>query len=555
MEIVKLRAYADGIVAHGKVESFSQKVHLDLLQRASLLSGVLIFLALVLGILRTKVLAFATKLANDRRTFKKDIARDVRKLNKYSSRDHKKVAYGILALGIGLRIFFLFEPITYDEAFTYVHYVSKPFSILLSDHTDPNNHIFHNLLTKCFTSIFGPGVIPLRITAFLFGTLFMVLVYLFTRVMFNRYIAITTLALVASAGGFIEYSALARGYSITWVCFAIGLLLGRYFLKKNNLYALVLLGLVNAVGMWAVPTMIYASLSIYIWIVIGVVLNYKRRLNQRLFRIVMSLAVTVATTAFLYLPVILAYGAGQLFSHSTMNDTTWGGPMEHGTEQLYSVWAYINQTSLIWISLILILSSLFALIISSKFRILIVGVIAAIILIVSIQTVIDPARIWNFALVYVYIGGGIGIFYFLKFLQTRVFRKLGKRLRTSASGYIIILGCGYLSFIGISDRIYRMHESDALGSYFNSVLESDDRVFVTFPIEAQVEYEFLKWDIDMSHLYIAPKHGSNVYVLVNTTHDQTLEEVMGKFSEPENFEEATLIEEKGNTSIYKTTLR
>jgi len=555
MELVKLRAYADGVAIDGNAESFSRKLHLDLVQRAHWLLGILVFSAFVLGVLRTKVLAFATKLADDRRTYRTDLARAVRKLKKYSSRDHKKVAFGILALGIGLRIFFLFDPITYDEAFTYVHYISKPFSVLFSDHSHPNNHIFHNLIAKFFTSILGPSLIPLRLTAFLFGTIFMILAYLFTRVMFNRYIAITTLALVASAGGFIEYSALARGYSITWVCFAIGLLLGRYFLKKNNLYALVLLGLVNAIGMWAVPTMIYASLSIYIWILIGVALKFKKSLNHRLFRILISIVVMLVLTSLLYLPVILTSGVGQLFTHSSMGDTTWGGLMDHGTEQLYSIWSYIDQTSLVWISFILIICLLFSLIISTKLRVMIIGAIAAVIPMVLIQSVIGPPRIWNFALIYAFISGGIGMFYFLKYLQTKVFRKLGKRARTIASGYIIILGCGYLSFLGISDRIYRMHESDALGSYFNSVLETDDRVFVTFPVEAQVEYEFLKWDIDLSYLYQAPKHGSNVYVLVNTIHDQTLEEVIGKFGEPENYEAATLIKEKGNTSIYKTTLK
>lgn len=555
MEFVKLRAYVDGVAGNGEAESFSKHAFDELVKWTRWLAGMLFSIAFALAMLRSRVLAFVSALIEDRRTLRTDRIRAVRKLKKYSSRDHKKVVFGILFIGIVLRLAFLFAPVTYDEAFTYVHYISKPFSVLLSDHSNLNNHIFHNVLAKFFTSILGSGTVPLRLTALIFGILFMPLVYLFTRLMFNRYIAITTLALVAGAGGFIEYSALARGYSITWVCFTVGLLLGRYFLNNNNLYVMVLLGLVNAIGLWAVPTMIYPALSIYIWIFIGVVLKFDRSLKQRTYKIFISIVVMTACSAFLYLPPILTHGVGQLFSHPSMGDTTWVYFIGHYQDQLYSIWSYINHASHIWISFILIVCAIFAVVISSKFRVMAIGAFLAIVPMVLIQSVIGPPKIWNYALVYIFISGGIGMFYFLKLVQSKVFRKMGKRTRTIASGYIIILACGYLSFIGISDRIYRMHESDALGSYFNSVLETGDRVFVTFPIEAQLEYEFLHWDIDMAHLYQIPEQGSNVYVLVNTMHDQTLMGVLDKMSGSELFEEVILIEEKGNTSIYKTTLK
>lgn len=555
MEFSKLRAYADGMASDGVAESFTKHIHGNLVERAHVVAIGAGVLALLWGGLRKLILQFVGQLVEERATFRKDSARTHHKLKKFTSKGHKRAVFALIICGTLLRAFFLMEPITYDEAFTYVHYISKPLSVLLSDYSYPNNHIFHNLIAKVFTSIFGGGVLPLRLTAFLFGVLTMPLVYVLVRAMFNRYIAITTLALMASAGGFVEYSAIARGYSITWVCFVAALLLGRYFIKKNNLYVMLLLGLVNAIGFWAVPVMIYPALAVYMWILISVVLKFQRSLNERVYKILGSLLTMAVFSALFYLPVIITYGVGQLFSHPTMGDTSWSAFMAQDHEQIFAIWVYLTHFSQAWIILTLLACALFSIVVSSKFRAMVIGAVVVIVPMVLIQSVIGPPRIWNFLMLYLYISGGIGIYYFLKFVQSKAVKNLAKRARTIASCIIIFAGCGYLTSLGMPDRIFRMAEVKDIGRYFSFILKEGDRVIVDFPIEAPVEYHFLLEGVDTGQLYYEPEKDAVVYVLVNSKKEQSLTEVIEARSEPEYFEEAVFIEEKGHTSIYKTKLK
>jgi hypothetical protein len=72
----------------------------------------------------------------------------------------------IILLAIVVRIFFLFQPMRYDEAFTFMRYASKPFYIGLSYYETPNNHIFHTFLVHIVYSILGDQPWAIRLPAF-----------------------------------------------------------------------------------------------------------------------------------------------------------------------------------------------------------------------------------------------------------------------------------------------------------------------------------------------------------------------------------------------------
>lgn len=555
MEFAKMRAYADGLSGDGTAESYSQNLHSQMVRRARYMAYAAGALALLWTWLRKPFLAFATNLREERKHLRTDLTKGRKKLVKFTSKTHKWWVLGIMAGGVLLRAVFLFEPITYDEAFTYVHYISKPLSVLLSDYSYPNNHIFHNLLAKPITIVFGGGPVPLRITAFLFGVLTMPLAYLVVRAMFNRYIALTTLALVASGGGFVEYSALARGYSITWVCFLVALLLGRYFFKKNNLYAMLLMALVLAIGIWAVPVMVYPALLVYCWLFIRVVLKYNRSLNERFYKLLISVLLMLVLSALFYIPVLVTYGPSQLFANPNLEEQSWSKFVQEDHKEVFAIWVYITHFSKTWIIWLLMAGMLFSSIVSSKYRVLAVASLVAVLPMVLLQSAIGPPRIWNFLFFLVYLGGGIGIYYFLKFLQSKVLKSLHKRVRTIASAVLIFLGCGYLTYLGVPDRIFRMPEVEQLGQYFSFVLKKGDRVVVDFPIEAPVEYHFLLNGLNTAQLYNEASPEGTVYVLVNNEKLQDLEEVLDARSDPQLYHTAELIEEKGHTAIYRTKLK
>ena len=72
-------------------------------------------------------------------------------------------------------------PITYDEAYTYIHFAGKPASRILQDYHVPNNHILHSLAVRGTTLWFGNSEFAIRLPALVGGGLFLVAVGLIGR--------------------------------------------------------------------------------------------------------------------------------------------------------------------------------------------------------------------------------------------------------------------------------------------------------------------------------------------------------------------------------------
>src|SRR5436190_8190216 len=283
--------------------------------------------------------------------FRSDL-RDVRdRYRKRTSTAHKRFVLFLILFGAVLRAWMLFMPVTYEEAFAYLTFATRSFGTIMSDYSHPTNHILHTLLMKMSTSVLGPGLVSMRLPAFIAGVLTMPVFYLFVRGMFNRYIALTALALVASSGGLIEYGALAQGYSITWLCMVIALALGRHFINENNPVTAVLIGLACALGAWAIPAMIFIVAMIHIWLFLALVFKYDQSLRGRLSNLVLSLVVFILVALLLYLPVIMVHGLDQLFHHAALPERTWKVFALHYGDQALDLWAYFVVTAAVWVAL------------------------------------------------------------------------------------------------------------------------------------------------------------------------------------------------------------
>jgi 4-amino-4-deoxy-L-arabinose transferase-like glycosyltransferase len=292
--------------------------------------------------------------------------------SKRTSSAHKRFVLLLIIGGAALRAALMFQPITYDEAFTFTYYATRPMHVIVSDYSYPNNHIFHTLLVKLSTVVFGVGKISLRLPAFLAGVAVLPLFYFFVRSMFNRYIALMALAMLAASGPLLEYSACARGYSLTWLFMVMALLLGRHFIKTNSTASAGLIGAVCALGMWTVPTMIYAAIMIHIWLLISLTAKYDNSLRGRIFNLLLSLSIFVVLTVLLYLPVILVHGFDQLLHHSTLPQRDWTEfTLTHQDHALY-LWAHIVDSSAAWVGILGFAGVVHATFISSKFRFLVV---------------------------------------------------------------------------------------------------------------------------------------------------------------------------------------
>lgn len=116
----------------------------------------------------------------------------------------------------------------------------------------------------------------------------MPLCYAFARSVFNRHIAAILLCLVAVSGPLVEYSAVARGYSLVWLFTISALMAARHFVSSENAISSILMAAFTALGMWATPDMIYPAVMVYTWALFMLVANYQSTIRRRMVKLVGS---------------------------------------------------------------------------------------------------------------------------------------------------------------------------------------------------------------------------------------------------------------------------
>ncbi|MFN3875667.1 MAG: ArnT family glycosyltransferase, partial [Flavobacteriales bacterium] len=221
---------------------------------------------------------------------------------KRTSKAHKAFVAAIIAAGALLRAWPLGEAITAPEAAAYLNFIARPFAAIVTDYSLPTNHVLHSLLAKASIAVFGIHHWSLRLPAFLASVLVLPLLYLLTRTLFNRYIALMATAMVAGLPQMIEVGSLANGYSITWAAMLAAMLFGRHVVRESNPWSAAIMGALLALGMWSVPSMIYPATTVVLWTLFSFLGKYKRSLVERITVLAITVAVFFAATVLLYLP-------------------------------------------------------------------------------------------------------------------------------------------------------------------------------------------------------------------------------------------------------------
>lgn len=516
-------AYLNSVAPDGDVESYTAIRHEGIRERSAWAAAGLACLALLLawGAVQSALRNGSPAIVSN--AFRADLKEVLGRYARRTSSSHKAWVAALLVGAALLRGWMLFEPITYDEAFTWTYYASRPWHVALADYSYPNNHILHTLLAKFSTQLFGVGPLALRLPAYLLSLLVLPLFYLFVRATFNRYIALLALALVAADGSLVEYGALARGYSLTWACMVAALVLGRYLLRSADRFTAVLLGLVCALGMWAVPTMIYAVAFVFIWLMLYVLLRFHEGQVERWRALFLAGAVFVAATALLYLPILVLYGPGQLTAHPELPAPGWQAMQEGLADSVLGLGAYLSDPAPRVLFVLGVLSFFFAAYTSVKYRLMVVALLLATVPLVLLQQAVAPPRVWLFILYVLHLGTAIGLFYLLKAVQERWFTKLGKRTRTSLAAAVLFLSFAVSGILALPGRHWRFVEAPLVAQELMRELRPGDRVYTLFPWEAPLEFHAVAAGLDRSYFHLGPDPSSKAFVVVAPTFGQSVE--------------------------------
>jgi hypothetical protein len=207
-----------------------------------------------------------------------------------------------LFVGIGLRCYFLAQPMRYDESFTFLNFVDRDLKHLFF-YLRPNNHVLHSILTKATTVIWGVNPVSIRLVAFLAGTALIPLIYYFCRTIGQSGV----FASIATAvfPYFVSYSTNARGYTLL-VLFALFLaLIGVRIVEKPSTLKVAIFSVIAAFGMLTMPSMLFPISGIYLWVIF--LLNVKGYSKKYIFYTFAfpSAMISSVLTIVVYIPVIL----------------------------------------------------------------------------------------------------------------------------------------------------------------------------------------------------------------------------------------------------------
>ena len=220
--------------------------------------------------------------------------------------------------GAGLRLAFLFQPMVHDEAVTYVYFASRPLGFALSHYPFPNNHLLNTLLIKASVGIFGNSPAALRLPAFLAGVLLVPAAYIAIRSLYGRDAALLGTAFVAVSSTLVYYSVSARGYTMQAFIFMLAIALGARLLRRPGLAGWVGLGILVALGFYAVPTMLYFAAGLFIWLFIEGILREERDKPRRYYASLIGCVMgTAVLVVLLYLPVVVRNGINALSRGNT----------------------------------------------------------------------------------------------------------------------------------------------------------------------------------------------------------------------------------------------
>ena len=214
----------------------------------------------------------------------------------------------IVAIGVALRAAWLFQPIRYDEAVTYLEFARAGVRHVVTSYDAPNNHVFHTLLVWLVTRA-SDAPWAIRLPAFVAGCVVPLAAYVVGRRLHGRSAALLGAALVACSVHLIEYATNARGYSIVTLLTLAQIALADRIVRRPAHADLATFALATAIGFYTVPTMLYPTLATLGWAGLVAIGDRRQTPWRRLARRAPAHALAaIVLTLALYAPILAQPG-------------------------------------------------------------------------------------------------------------------------------------------------------------------------------------------------------------------------------------------------------
>jgi hypothetical protein len=491
----------------------------------------------------------------------------------------------ILLSGLILRLGSLNDPVTYDEAYTYVAFASRSLWAVISDYSLPNNHVFHSLLVHFSVQIFGNHPWSIRLPALAAGMGIIWVAYLFGRALYSRETGWVAAALAAYFPELIHFSTDARGYSLLGLFTLLIFWLGWRLTRRAVLREWGLLALCTALGFWSIPLMLYPAGALYLWLFLEGMSapGATQRTRGAFFRqwLLSGLGAGALTVA-LYTPVLLVSGWRRLLANGFVL------PQEAGEYFDWILWRRLSATWSIWtrevpLALIVLLICGLVLSLAWHWRIkttrwpLALVVLGWLALLVIFRRPDAYDRFWSWLIAPLLLWAAAGLVETSRAIPFPAFLERGNKATgktqpavpvTPATGRLFPAFLTGLALVGLlaalvvasptfPEKWAKMGNPQASALYLRDNLQPGEVAVVGYPNNAPVWYYLGLYGVPET-VWQARGAFTRAYVLVTANQDQSLAGVLkANALDPADFalEHATGLMRYGQILIYRVEKR
>lgn len=543
-EFSTIRSYVDSLSTDHIVESFTNSYFHSIVWKARIAAVILLIVAVLSFFVRKKIMNILAQLFSDAFHFSVSFFARLKYSIEQENRFHLTTLLIIFISGFLIKLYHLFQPISYDEAFTYLYFVNRPLLIGLCDYSYPNNHLFHTFLSHISCSLFGNSLWAIRLPAFLTGVLIVPAAYVTGRKLVGKHAALFGSSFIASANTISEHSVMARGYTLITLFFLLILFLASELKNENKKGAWLFFVLFAVLGLYTIPVFLYALLPVLLWMFINSAES--KKLRKEIFYSFIFIGAIAFT---LYIPPILASGIRSVLANDYIKSDT-------------NI-SLINQFPPFLISLVKIwirgIPFAFTCFLAAGFLIsffsptgkqsssIVASIHLVLVTMIFIQQRIPPERTWIYLLPLFLLLSSSGII----FLLQKLFRK-------NISLPISILSLVVVIFLGLN--VYSLKplhwgeicDNEKIATVLKAKLQAGDKVLAGIPIDYPLEYYFRQKNIPTDYMRVQSENFSRLFIIVNEASKQKLEELI-----PENYfkgsalSAATIICKFDSTQVFE----
>ena len=469
--------------------------------------------------------------------------------------------WAILLVAAIVRVTALSLPMRFDEAVTYVEFVRKPWSTVVSSYPYPNNHVFFSLLAKATSALAPSEPWAIRLPAFIFGLAIVPLTYSVGRAFFGRREGLIGAAFAATATPLVLYSVNARGYAIVAALFLVELLIVQRLRSNPSRWrGWAAIAVCAALGVHTIPVMLYPHGVVGMWLALD---WFQRRDNTaRTTLLRYSLATMVAGVAalLLYAPIIRLEGFGALVGNKFVTPQSW---MSFTTQMPRSLLATLVQWTdplPLWLTPLALVLAVAGVVRSRRTRrhepsLAAAAAIWCGVLLLATHRV-PFIRIWIFLLPLYAIALASG----LVAVAERLFpagavvtprsRTIGLALAPALAVMLAALSLSTQSLTATNET-GSFPQAAAITAALKPQLRSGDRVLAPIPTNGPLLFYFVAEHVETGYLSTREDAMRRAFIVLDTTRGQSLEwAVRVGMIDPRRFARPRLVGRFGSAEVW-----